>query len=98
MATSPIPDSASVVVSRELLATDFGGELVLLNLRDGVYYSLEDVGIRIWQLLQDPVTVAVIRDALVSEYDVDPARCERDIQTFLGELAGKGLVEIRERP
>jgi hypothetical protein len=98
MATTPIPDSASVVVSRELLTTDFGGELVLLNLRDGVYYSLEDVGIRIWQLLRDPVSVAAIRDTLVSEYDVDPARCERDIQRFLGQLAGRGLIEVRERP
>ena len=85
-----------MVASADLLATEFGAELVLLNLRDGVYYGLEDVGARIWQLVQQPVTVAAIRDAVMSEYDVDPARCARDVQSFLRELAGRGLVQVRE--
>jgi hypothetical protein len=93
----PISDSASVVACCDLLATEFGSEIVVLNLRDGVYYGLEDVGVRIWQLLKQPVTVAAIRDTIVSEYDVEAACCERDIRTLLGELAARGLVEIRER-
>jgi hypothetical protein len=96
--TSPISASANVVASGDLLATELGAELVILNLRDGVYYGLEDVGVRIWQLLQEPVTVATIRDTLVSEYDIEAACCERDVRTLLGELAARGLLEIREHP
>jgi hypothetical protein len=32
----------------------------------------------------------------VSEYDVEPERCARDIRSLLGELASRGLVEVRE--
>jgi hypothetical protein len=60
-----------------------------------VYYGLEDVGTRIWQLLQRPVSVLAIREALVAEFDVEPARCERDIRLLLTDLAARGLVEIR---
>ena len=92
----PISDSASVVASRDLLSSELAGELVVLDLSSGEYYSLDEVGIRVWQLLQEPATVSAIRDAVVSEYDVDPVRCEHDIRALLGEMAARGLVEIRE--
>jgi hypothetical protein len=92
---SLVPDGATIVAANDVLATEFGDEVVILNLRDGVYYGLEDVGTRIWQLLQRPVSVLAIREALVAEFDVEPARCERDIRLLLTDLAARGLVEIR---
>jgi hypothetical protein len=96
MTTLVLPGSATVVAAGDLLASEFGDELVILNLRDGVYYGLEDVGARIWKLLQKPVSVIAICDEIVAEYDVEPRRCERDLRSLLGELLAKGLVEIRE--
>jgi hypothetical protein len=92
-----IPESAVIVVAEGVLASDFGAEHVILNLRDGVYYGLEGVGARIWQLLQRPTTVPAVSAALVEEYDVDPERCERDLVALLADLAGRGLVTITER-
>jgi hypothetical protein len=85
-----------VVASDDLLASDFDHELVILNLRDGVYYGLQDVGARIWKLVQQPVTLKGIRDVLVSEYDVDPVRCERDVRALLEALMERGLVKMQE--
>lgn len=95
MTVPTIPHSATVVVATDLVAGEFGDELIVLNLRDGVYYGLDDVGARIWILLQNPVTVTAIREALVAEYDVEPARCEQEICRLLAQLADKGLVEIQ---
>jgi Coenzyme PQQ synthesis protein D (PqqD) len=96
MSASRLSDSAVVVAARDLLATEFSREFVILNLTDGVYYGLEEVGARMWALLQSPVTVRAICDALVSEYDVEPARCTQDIQSLLRELVSRGLVDVRE--
>jgi coenzyme PQQ synthesis protein D (PqqD) len=89
-----IPLSATVVASADIAASEFGDELVVLDLRDGVYYGLEDVGARVWRLVQRPVSVLELREALVAEYEVDQDRCERDVLTLVGELAAKGLVTI----
>jgi len=94
MTARPIPDSAAVVAATDVLSSSFEDELVILDLRDGVYYGLEDVGAQIWALLQEPTSVAAIREAIVAAYDVDPARCERDIRALLSELANRGLVQI----
>ena len=96
MDARPIEDSATVVATADLLSSAFDEELVILNLRDGVYYGLEDVGARIWNLVQRPVTVAAVRDALVAEYDVEPARCGRDLRALLQALAERGLIEVRD--
>jgi hypothetical protein len=92
-----IPESATVLAAGDLLASAFGAELVILNLKDGVYYGLADVGARIWALLQHPITVSAIRDALVAEYDVEPEQCGRDLGALLQDLAARGLIEVRER-
>jgi hypothetical protein len=91
-----ISDSTVLVAARDLLATEFSREFVILNLQDGVYYGLEEAGARVWALLQSPVAVRTICDALVSEYDVEPERCARDIRSLLGDLASRGLVEVRD--
>jgi hypothetical protein len=96
--TASIPDSATVVAAGDFLDSEFGTELVILNLQDGVYYGLEEVGARIWELLQEPTTIAAIREVLVSEYEVEPGRCERDIRKLLGELAARGLLQMPEQP
>ena len=94
MPTRRITDSATVVVADDLLASAFGAELVILNLKDGVYYGLEDVGARIWSLLQRPMTVGAIRDAIVAEFDVEPERCGRDLRSLLQDLASRGLIRV----
>jgi hypothetical protein len=94
MNVRPISDAATVVVERDALATQFGDEIVILSLRDGVYYGLEGVGIRIWSLLQAPCTIASVCSALMAEFDVGLARCRRDVIRLLNDLHAKGLVEI----
>jgi hypothetical protein len=85
---------SSVVASREQVSSDLGGEIAILDLKGGTYYGLDAVGARIWSLVQEPRTVEEIRDVLVSEYEVEPDRCERDLLALLQRLADEGIVEV----
>jgi hypothetical protein len=59
-----------------------------------MYYGLDSVGARVWNLIQEPRTVKELRDILTSEYEVDTYRCERDLITLLQRLVDEGLVEV----
>ncbi len=94
----PVPVIAphtTVVSAGELLSSEFGEEFIILNLKDGIYYGLDHVGARVWTLIKQPMTVGAVRDALVAEYEVDVAQCERDLVALLEDLVTKGLVELR---
>lgn len=92
-----ISDSAIVVVTGDILASELGSEFVMLNLKDGTYYGLDEVGGDLWRLLQKPITVGEICSVLTSEYDVDTDRCRADVVKLLVDLLARGLVEIRQQ-
>ena len=78
------------------VSCDLVGEAVILDLKSGVYYGLDSVAARIWALLQEPIAVGAVRDALLDEYEVEPERCEEDLFTFLEQMKAKQLVEITD--
>ena len=81
--TFRIPDT---VLSQEL-----AGETILLNLDTGVYFGLDAVGTRIWQLLHAGRTLDAIREALVAEYDVASDQLEADLTRLVAHLRRERL-------
>ena len=88
--------ASTVVASREQVSTDLGGEAVILGLQDGIYYGLEAVGARIWTLIQEPRTLGAVRDAILSDYDVDTESCECDVRALVADLIDRGLAEVTD--
>lgn len=89
-----VSEHSTVVAVKDQVSADLAGEAVILNLKSGMYYGLNEVGGRIWQLLQEPRTVAAIRDTLLEEYEVDRESCDRDLLAVLQELATAELIEV----
>ncbi|MGB3557308.1 MAG: PqqD family protein, partial [Geitlerinemataceae cyanobacterium] len=78
------------------VSSSVAGEAVILNLKTGTYHSLNPVGARIWQLIQEPKTVREILDTLCTEYDVDLNVCEQDLQELLTKLEVAQLIETND--
>jgi hypothetical protein len=91
-----ISEVTVVVAGRDQFSCPLGDSIVLLDLKAGLYFSLDNVGARVWQLLQQPRTVAEVRQTIVDEFDVSPDRCERDLAVLLQDLAERNLIEIRD--
>ena len=91
-----IATSSVVVATKDQVSSDLAGEAIVLSLRTAMYYGLDQVGARIWELVREPTRVADIRDAIASEYDVELERCERDVLDLLRQLATEGLIEVRD--
>ena len=87
-------NAALVRRAPDQIACDMGGEVVILDLKSGTYYGLDVVAARIWALIEQPLSIVAIRQAITAEYDVDAATCERDVMTFLNQMRDAGLVEI----
>lgn len=89
-----ISKDSIVVASKELAAADLGDEVAILNVTNGVYYSLNPVGARIWSLIQEPRSVHDVCKMLVAEFDVDSDRCEQDAIALLQQLVENELVDV----
>jgi hypothetical protein len=65
---------------------------VLFNLDSGQYYSLNEVGSRLWQLCDGSCSVSEIISTLCDEFDASTEMIESDVLELLGELEGEALV------
>jgi hypothetical protein len=84
-----------VVASRDQVACEVSGELVILDMKSSQYFGLNPVGLRIWNLIQEPRTVAEVRDGILTAYpDVDVQRCTTDVIELLEQLTAAELAEI----
>lgn len=82
-----IPAQRERVVARRL-----GDEMVLLNTETEAYFTLNEVGSRIWELIDGKRTVGQIVQELLAEYEVPEAELRGDVEELLGEFAGQQLI------
>lgn len=84
-----------VVMAQEQISCPLGEESAILNLKNSMYYGLDPVGARVWSLLQQPRSIREVRDALLSEYEVEADQCETDLLALLEKMLSEGLIEVR---
>ena len=85
------PESRPVRRS-DILAQAAGETVILLTPDSGEYFTLNEVGGRIWELADGSRTVSEIAGALAGEYDAPVEEIRADALELLGELAEERLV------
>ena len=75
-----------------MVFTRAGDSALLLDPASGNYFSLTDVGARIWELCDGEHTLDEIADELAGEYDAPAETIRADARELLDELAAEGLV------
>ena len=84
-----------VLPAKDQSSSKLEGEIIILNLKSGVYYSLKAVGSLIWNLIKQQRTVNQIRDAILVRYKVERKQCENDLLNLLQGLESEGLIEVK---
>ncbi len=71
-------------------------ELVILNAAGGNYIGLDDIGRRIWELLEKPMRVDQLLHQIIQDYTGDRETITLDLLDFLGELRAQNLITTTE--
>lgn len=83
-----------VAVSTDVVFQQLDDEIVLLNLSNENYYSLDDVGARMWQLLAEHGEVGPVVERLTEEFDADETTLRRDLLELIAKLQEAGLLTV----
>lgn len=69
------------------------GEVVLLNVMSGQYYSLDAVGSRVWELIpQEGAVLGTVCATLAQEFDAPLEQIQQDVDTLMGHLLAVDLI------
>ena len=78
-------------IAEALVATLSDGA-VLLNLQTKRYFSLNETGTRIWEMVQQTVDEDTIVVALLREYEVEEPMARAEVRRILDELIDAQLI------
>ena len=84
--------SRQLIKGPDVLLQDLEGEAVLLNLRNGQYYGMDENSYHMYKTLTSSPSVQAAYEALSREYEVEPARLRADLDAFLAHLLENGLL------
>jgi len=76
----------------QVIAQKASDDWLLFNVSDGNYYSLNDIGGRIWELCDGTRTVSQLVTVLAAEYDASTGVLEKDIVELLEGLQNGKLI------
>jgi len=94
--TKKIELATTVMQSEQVISADLDGEAVMMHLERYEYFGLDDIATQIWEMIEEPMSVADCCNQLLPEYDVDRLTGERDVLVCLNGLLKDGLVSIVE--
>ena len=67
-------------------------ELIMMDIDKGKYFALNPIATRIWDLLEQALTLEELCSILMKEFDVKAAQCQEEVEAHLGEMVSLKLV------
>jgi len=80
----------------EIAAKVIDGEAIMINLANGVYYSMDKVGGLIWEMIERKESLEEMITALLARYDVSREQALADVEQLVDELLRENLVATFE--
>lgn len=80
--------------SPQVVDEEVDGEIIVINLGNGNYYSLLEEGAEIWQLLSSGKSLGETMQLIESRYEAEKAVIDTGITQFVAELKKEGLIVL----
>ena len=82
-----------IEISDQALTQEVSGEIVILDLQSEQYFSLDEVGTRVWQLLKENCDTQKVFEIMQAEYEVTKEQLFADIKSLMDDLIDVGLIK-----
>lgn len=79
----------------DLLFNEVDGEVVMLSIENGEYYGMDQVGSRIWELIEQPIKIKELVACLIQEYKASEEICTTDLLSFISKLRDKKILIVK---
>lgn len=86
--------NSQVLLNGSVLTTLIDDELGMMSIKRGLYYTLNPVGKRIWEILKHQIKISEVIDTLRKEYDIEQLVCEKDVLELIVLLEQNELITV----
>jgi len=80
----------------EVAAKVMDGEAILINLSNGIYYSMDKAGGLVWEMIEGRRSVEEMASCIVARYEISAERARADVEQLMEQLVQENLVAEAE--
>ena len=92
------PENHLQINTEEVAARVIDGEAIMINLSNGTYYSMNDAGGFIWEMIEHKLSLGKMAESVAAHYDVSADQARADVERLVTELVDEHLVILEENP
>jgi hypothetical protein len=89
-----VTDAALISRSPSVLTAEVDGEVLIMSIDRGNYFSLNEIACDIWRRLDPPCSFAELIDGLAADYDANRATIVDDVRVLLRRLVAEDIVRV----
>ena len=89
-------DSRLTANEHQVASKVVDGEAILINLANGMYYSMEKVSGFVWSAIAGGSSIERIAALIAARYSVPVSQAQDDVRTLVEELLADGLIVVSE--
>jgi hypothetical protein len=82
----------------DVAAKVIDGEAIIMNLANGLYFSMDEVGSAVWEMVEVGRSLDEMAAGLEARFEVDRPTVEADVTRLAGELLAENLVVVSDTP
>lgn len=87
-----LSDDTRIARAETMVASEVNGEVVILDIDSGLFFQLNPIGSKVWDLLESPATLAQMVAALQAKFNVSAEQCRADVAEFVEKMLERGLL------
>lgn len=93
----PVEPDATYTHTENITWRDVNDEVVVLDLKSGEYYTMNQTGQCIWRALMEGKTVDQVKDLVLERFQVEKDKALTDVEEFISGMMDKGLLYRTEK-
>ena len=79
----------------DIVVSEINNESVILNLKTGIYFQVNELGSYIVSELKQYSTFESLNNKITEDFDVSPNKSEKDLLSFMADLDRKDLLHYK---
>ena len=88
-------------IEKEFVLREIAGDYIIIPTGSTVLdfnglITVNEVGVTLWNMLQEEVTMDKLVAGILAEYDVSEEVARKDIQEFLDTLTQNGILKLKD--
>ena len=79
----------------DIVISEINNESVILNLKNGIYFQVNELGSYIISQLNQYSTFEILNNKIIEAFDVPPNKSKKDLLAFIKALESKNLLHYK---